>query len=146
MPEPRGGALLAIDFGTRKTGIAVGHALTGSARPLDPIRYTDQGALLEGLANVIRQWRPARIIVGLPLGADGAESDMSRTVREFARELGEAHPAIAIELHDERLTSHAAAGAFAGRREAGRARRRDAQRLDSMAAALILESWMAENG
>lgn len=145
MPDHKAGALIGIDYGKRKVGLAVGHVLTASARPLAPIRYSDERALFDDLAAVIGQWRPSRIIVGLPLGADGAESAMSQTVREFARQLGDAHPGIDIQLHDERLTSHAAANAFAGRREAGRARKRDAQRLDSMAAALILESWMAEN-
>ena len=145
MPDRGAGALIGIDYGTRKVGLAVGHALTASARPLEPVRYSDEQALFEALAEVFRQWRPARIVVGLPLGADGADSDMTRTVREFVRRLVAAHPDLTIDLHDERLTSHAAAGAFAGRREAGRARKRDAQKLDSVAAALILESWMAEH-
>jgi putative holliday junction resolvase len=145
MPDRNAGALIGIDYGTRKVGLAVGHALTASARPLDPVRYSDEKALFAALAEVFRQWRPARVIVGLPLGAEGTDSDMTRTVREFVRRLSAEHPDLVIELHDERLTSHAAAGAFAGRREAGRARKRDAQRLDSVAAALILESWMAEH-
>jgi putative holliday junction resolvase len=145
MPDRSGGALIGIDYGKRKVGLAVGHALTASARPLDPIRYSDEKALFSALADVFRQWRPARVVVGLPLGADGADSDMTRTVRDFARRLSNEHPDLTVDLHDERLTSHAAAGAFAGRREAGRARKRDAQRLDSVAAALILESWMAEH-
>ncbi len=145
MPDRKAGALIGIDYGTRKVGLAVGHALTASARPLEPIRYSDETALFSALAEVFRQWRPGRVIVGLPLGAEGADSDMTRTVREFARRLSAEHPDLNIDLHDERLTSHAAAGAFANRREAGRARKRDAQRLDSVAAALILESWMAEH-
>jgi len=145
MPDRSGGALIGIDYGTRKVGLAVGHALTASARPLDPIRYSDDKALFSALAEVLGQWRPARVVVGLPLGGDGADSDMTRTVREFARRLSAEHPDLIVDLHDERLTSHAAADAFAGRREAGRARKRDARRLDSLAAALILESWMAEH-
>ncbi len=145
MPEREGGTLLGIDYGTRKVGLAVGHALTGAARPLEPIGHANDRELFRRLVNVLGQWRPARIVVGLPLAGDGSESDMSRKVREFVVQLADQFPGAPVELHDERLTSHAAADVFAERRQGGRARRRDASRLDSLAAALILESWMAEN-
>lgn len=113
---------------------------------MDPIRYRQTEALLAGLATVLRQWRPGRIIIGLPLAADGAETDMSRQVRGFARQVAGLAPDSSICFHDERMSSQEAASGFAQRREQGRARRRDAARLDSMAAALILESWMREHG
>ncbi len=142
---PDGGSLLAIDYGTRKVGLAVGHRLTGSAQPLAPIRYRQPEALMSALTELVQRWRPARIIVGLPLSADGHETDMSRQVRAFADQLALRVPALAIHLHDERMSSQEAARHFASRREQGRARQRDAARLDSMAAALILESWMSEH-
>ena len=144
MPEASG-ALLGIDFGQRTVGVAVGHRLTGSARPLEPIRYRDDGALMDGLDAVIGQWRPECNVVGLPLAGDGSESDMSRRVRDFVRRLRKRHPGIEAEFQDERLTSQAAAERHASRRKQGRARRTDARRLDSVAAGLILETWMAEH-
>ncbi|QOC22969.1 Holliday junction resolvase RuvX [Wenzhouxiangella sp. AB-CW3] len=145
MPERASGALIGIDFGTRKVGVALGHSLTGSARPLEPVRYTDQSALLAGIEAVLNRWRPECVVIGLPLTGEGGESDMTRKVRDFAADLAERQPGLQIEFHDERMTSLAAADAFAGRRKEGRARKRDARLLDSMAAALILESWMAEH-
>jgi putative Holliday junction resolvase len=142
---PERGALLAIDYGTRKAGLAIGHHLTGSAQPLEPIRYRQAEALLAALQQVVQRWRPGRIIIGLPLAADGAETDMSRSVRAFADQLSVLAPDCPISLHDERMSSQEAARGFAQRREQGRARRRDAARLDSMAAALILESWISEH-
>lgn len=144
MPEPAG-ALLGIDFGQRTVGVAVGHRLTASARPLDPIRYRDSDSLMAALDEVLRQWRPAVVVIGLPLAGDGSESDMSRRVRDFAARLSGKHSGVEIHFQDERLTSHAAAERHASRRQQGRARRSDAQRLDSVAASLILESWMQEN-
>lgn len=142
---PESGALLAIDYGTRKLGLAIGHRLTGSARPLEPIRYRQPDALMSALAAVCKLWQPQLIIVGLPLGADGGETDMSRTVRRFAEQLALVAPDCELRLHDERMSSQQAAAGFAERRAQGRARRRDAARLDSMAAALILESWMSQH-
>ncbi|MEE4297042.1 MAG: Holliday junction resolvase RuvX [Wenzhouxiangella sp.] len=143
---PESGALLAIDYGTRKVGLAIGHRLTASARPLEPIRYRHPEALFDGLAAVCRQWQPERVIVGLPLGGAGEETQMSRDIRKFANELGQRIPTVSIEMHDERMSSQHAAAGFALRRSEGRARRRDAGRLDSMAAAVILESWMSQHG
>lgn len=143
---PESGALLAIDYGTRTAGLAIGHRLTGSARPLEPIRYRSEESLLTELATVIRQWQPARIVVGLPLNGEGGETAMSRQVRRFAERLADMVPERKVVLHDERMSSEQAARAFAERRGQGRARRRDAERLDSMAAAVILESWMSNHG
>lgn len=139
-----GGTVLGIDYGKRRIGLATGHPLTGSARPLATIRHT--GDPYPELDRVLDQWRPDRLIIGLPLGADGNESEMSREVREFAQGLRSRRPELTVEFHDERLTSAAADAEFAGERKAGRARRRDARNLDSRAAALILESWLAEHG
>ncbi len=146
MPEGAGsGNWLGIDFGKRKLGLAVAHPLTGSARPLETLRYSEVTQLEAGLLRVIKEWRPAIIVVGLPLDGEGRDTDMSRRVRAFIERLASLAPMAEIRLHDERLTSHAAAGAFAERREQGRARRRDAAHLDSLAAALILDSWIAEH-
>ncbi|NBB93083.1 MAG: Holliday junction resolvase RuvX [Gammaproteobacteria bacterium] len=144
MPEAAR-ALLGIDFGQRTVGVAVGHRLTGSARPLDPIRYRDAAGLSTQLEAVLGRWKPALIVVGLPLSGDGSESAMSRQVRDFAAGLEACYPDIDIRFQDERLTSHVAAERHANRRQQGRARRSDARRLDSVAASLILESWMEDN-
>ena len=146
MPETADGNWLAIDYGERTIGLAVAHILTGSARPLDPVKNTSIEGVDKALSEQIRQWRPSRIVVGLPLDGEGNDTAMSRKVRTFANRLAELAPQVQISLHDERLSSDAAAAEFARRRNQGRARRSDAARLDSMAAALILDSWIREHG
>lgn len=146
MPDSRSGNWLAIDYGERLVGIAVAHPLTGSARPIEPIRNTSPTGLEQALGQLLREWQPVRIIVGLPLGSAGEDTPMSLKIRKFAGRLADLAPKVEIVLHDERMSSEAAARVFAERRKQGRARRRDAARLDSMAAALILESWMTEHG
>ncbi|MEM7055086.1 MAG: Holliday junction resolvase RuvX, partial [Pseudomonadota bacterium] len=81
---------------------------------------------------------------GLPLAANGEESDMSRAVREFVDQLQHHHPAVQFHFQDERFSSRQADARFKAARQDGRARRRDAANLDSHAAAVILESWLAE--
>ncbi len=140
---PNLGAYLAIDYGKAKTGLAVGHPLTGSAQPLDPIKAKSDALLLEGLAPIMKAWQPAVVVLGLPLGPEGHDTPMSEAVRAFAASLSLQYPKPTIVFHDERMTSMAAASAHAERRQAGRARAKDAAKLDSMAASLILESWMS---
>lgn len=140
---PNLGAYLAIDYGKAKTGLAVGHPLTGSAQPLEPLKAKTDAALVAALAPVIKAWQPAVVVLGLPLGPDGHDTVMSQAVRAFAASLALEYPNLNIVFHDERMTSMAAASAHAERRQAGRARAKDAAKLDSMAASLILESWMS---
>ena len=143
MPEPDAAALvLGIDFGERRIGLASGNTLTGTARPLPTIHY--RGDPFPQLDGVLKEWRPGRVIVGLPLARDGSESDFTRRVRDFVAQLSERHPELDVCLHDERYSSKHADRQFAEARRAGRARRRDARNLDSLAAAIIVESWLAQ--
>ncbi|MDT8409718.1 MAG: Holliday junction resolvase RuvX [Wenzhouxiangellaceae bacterium] len=146
MPEQRRGAgrsgiVLGIDFGKRRIGLATGNLLTGTARPLDTISHS--GEPFGQLELVFKEWKPACIIVGLPLAQDGTESDMSRATRQFAARLQLRFPDTTLKFQDERFSSRAAESQFAQARRDGHARRRDARNLDSIAAAVILESWLA---
>ncbi|NKI35656.1 Holliday junction resolvase RuvX [Wenzhouxiangella sp. XN79A] len=141
MPEV-GRVWLGLDFGERRIGVATGQPLTGTAQPLRTLRHT--GDPMPDLAVIVREWRPAGVVVGLPLAADGTESPMSRAARAFAERLRAAHPDLRVVMHDERFSSREADARFRAARRDGRARRRDAAELDSHAAAVILESWLAE--
>ena len=134
--------MLGIDSGHRRIGMASGHPITGTAQALRTI--THDGEPFERVSAVIDEWRPATVVVGLPLTASGDESDMSRTVREFVERLKSMHPTVTFAFQDERFSSQQADARFRAARQAGRARRSDAANLDSHAAAIILESWLAE--
>ncbi|GAB4168666.1 MAG: Holliday junction resolvase RuvX [Wenzhouxiangellaceae bacterium] len=141
MPESRSPVVLGLDFGSRRIGVASGNTVTGTAQPVTTI--THQGQPWDALQRVIEEWQPGHLIVGLPLNADGSDSPFSLKVREFAQELGQRHPALKVVLQDERLSSRAAQTHFTAARQRGQSRRRDADRLDAMAAAVIVESWLA---
>ena len=140
MPEV-GRVWLGLDFGERRIGVATGQPIIGTAHPLRTVRHA--GDPLPQLEKILAEWKPAGVVVGLPLAADGGESPMSRAARAFAERLGSAHPELRIVLHDERFSSREADARFRAARREGRARRRDAAELDSHAAAVILESWLA---
>jgi len=144
MPDRAASLLvLGIDFGARRIGLATGNTLTGTARPLSTVHH--DGAPAEEIDRVIASWKPGRIVVGLPLAADGTETESSRAARRFAADLQARHPDLGIEFQDERYSSRIADAQFAQARRDGHARRRDARNLDSVAAAIIVESWLANN-
>jgi putative Holliday junction resolvase len=142
MPEralPRG-YILAFDFGLRRIGVAVGQATTCTASKLETIRSGDApdwGAL----DRLVREWRPQHLLVGLPLGPEGDETEMSKAARRFGAELGERY-ALPVDFADERLSSKAAEGRFAELRAGGSVRRKHADQLDAISAQIILENWL----
>ncbi|HJT96824.1 MAG TPA: Holliday junction resolvase RuvX [Rhodanobacteraceae bacterium] len=139
-PADPAASVLGFDFGTRLIGVAVGNRISGS-RALTTI---GNGAAPDWtrLDALIREWRPARLVVGLPLGMDGFDQPMTRNAREFAAALA-ARYGLDVALVDERLTSVEASRRFAARRAAGAAKRKHAEALDAIAAEIILENWFS---
>ena len=135
MPEGATGTVLAFDFGIRRIGVAVGEPETGTAHPLPGIAATGE-ARFAAIAKLIAQWKPARLVVGLPLGIDGAPHDVTRLAERFAHRL-RGRFGLAVELVDERFTSVEAESRLRGKR-AGRIA------TDSVAAQLILEQYLGE--
>lgn len=139
LPPP--GTWLAFDFGLRRIGVAVGQTATGTAAPLDVVRHGATDPDWVHLERLIEEWRPAGLLVGLPLGADGKATPMSGRARAFGNALGE-RVGLPVAWCDERLSSRDAERRFAEQRAAGTARRKAAARLDAMAAAIFLENWL----
>ena len=136
---PRG-HVLGFDFGKRRIGIAVGQAHTGTASALGTAANGKQPDWA-AIGRFVNEWRPTRFVVGLPLAEDGNETPMSGLARAFGETLG-ARFKVEVDYFDERLTSKDAASRFAELRAAGGARRKDADKLDAVAATLILENWL----
>lgn len=130
--------LLGFDYGTRRIGVALGETLTASARPLGTVVVHRNRPDWEALGRLVEQWRPARLVVGLPLELDGGEQEVTRGARRFGRQL-EGRYRLPVDLVDERLTTRAA-------REQRAASGRWRDPIDPLAAQLILEGWLAERG
>lgn len=139
------GICLAFDHGGARIGVAVGQSLTASARPLTTISAQQGVPEWSRIDHLMHEWQPATVIVGLPLHNDGAESASSQAARAFADEFAQRYT-VAVHLQDERLSSKDAAQRFAEARRNGQMRAAKAAQLDAMAAAIILESWLADNG
>jgi len=139
------GICLAFDHGGARIGVAVGQSLTASARPLTTLRAQQGVPDWQTIESLLREWQPAAVIIGLPLHQDGSESASSKAARDFADALSTRH-AVTVHLHDERLSSRDAEQRFAEARRSGQIRAGKAAQMDAMAAAIILESWLRDNG
>lgn len=136
--------VLGFDVGGRRIGVAIGQALTGTASPLVTLQSIGGQPDWSAIAELISQWRPNLAIVGLPLHADGSESDSSRMANAFAQNLQNRFN-IPVLLHDERLSSAEARSQLKEQRQTGRRRRTRKTDIDKMAAAIIVQSWLADN-
>lgn len=132
--------MLAFDFGTRRIGVAVGNTLTRAAHPLQTIDAANAGARSASIAALIDEWRPERLVVGLPVHADGTEHAMTARARAFAHDL-ERRFALPVALADERYTSELARQALT---TSGRGGRADRVLRDQVAAQMILQAWFDE--
>ncbi|KAA3624012.1 MAG: Holliday junction resolvase RuvX, partial [Proteobacteria bacterium] len=74
MPDTSATMLMAFDFGTRKIGVAVGQDLTGTATGIASVRTSDSGDHFTAIADLIREWNPRGLVVGLPLDVEGRET------------------------------------------------------------------------
>lgn len=129
--------IMAFDFGTQKTGMAVGQALIESANPLPLFPMKDGIPNWDNLLKIVKQYQPDLFIVGLPLNMDNSESELSTRARKFARRLRH-QTNIETLMVDERLTTREARDELDYYQAQGRAKNLSA---DSLAAALFIESW-----
>ena len=132
--------VLAFDFGTRRVGVAVGNTLTRTAQPLQTIDAANAHTRSASIAALVDEWRPQRLVVGLPVHADGTEHAMTVRARAFAHDL-ERRFALPVALADERYTSALARHALS---TSGRGGRADRGLRDQVAAQMILQAWFDE--
>jgi putative holliday junction resolvase len=112
--------VLAFDYGEKRLGVAVGDAGLGIAHPLESIAAPGE-ARFASIAKLVAEWRPARLVVGLPVAETGDPHPLAPRVRSFARQL-EARFRLPVAWVDERYSS-VEAEARRSLRPAGRAPR-----------------------
>jgi putative Holliday junction resolvase len=135
---------LAIDYGSRRIGLAVSDEAGRLATPLPQIEShgrTEED--VNSIRDFIADYGIQAVVLGLPLNMDDSESNQTRITRRFGERLAAAL-AVGVEYWDERLSSHAAAALLQER--GGLTRRQRRARQDSLAAQLILQSFLDDRG
>ena len=142
MPDVGPTTVLGFDVGSRRIGVAVGSVFGTGARPIAVVDVHAHGPDWPAIERLRREWMPDAFIVGDPMTLDGGDQPARRRARAFAREL-RVRCGLPVLMVDERSSSQEAAQRFAAERAQGGKRRRDAQILDAVAAAIIIERWLA---
>lgn len=137
-----GATVMGFDVGSRRIGVAVGSPFGESGRALAVVEVREGVPDWAVLDRLHREWQPGGLVVGDPLTLDDGDQPARLRAHAFARQL-HARYGVPVVLVDERSSSREAARRFADERAAGRRRRRDAAALDAMAAAVIVERWLA---
>jgi putative holliday junction resolvase len=126
--------VMGFDYGSKRIGVAVGNSLTGSAQALDVIQNTKTDQTLQKIKELISEWQPNCLVVGLPMHPDGAEHGMTKRSRSFGQELTKQFGK-PVHFVDERYSSVLL--------------EQDSQyqgSVDSHAAGLLLEQFFREHG
>jgi putative holliday junction resolvase len=135
MPDPinKPMTILAFDYGTRRVGVAVGNTETRVSQALKTMAAQNADRLFREIDDLLKEWQPNQIIVGLPTHPDGAEHEMTAKAKRFGNQL-HGRFNLPIIWVDERYTSAVLEG-----------NPQMYDNLDAHSAALILEQYFAEN-
>jgi len=129
---------LAIDHGTKRTGLAICDAAEIIASPLTVLH--GQKGLLKKIAEIVEAENVEAVVVGLPLNMTGTDSSQTKLARKFAEQLKD-RLSVEVHLHDERLSSFSAGEKLA---PADFTRGKRKKRIDAVAAAEILEAFLEQ--
>ena len=136
--------IIAFDFGLKRTGVAVGNTLTGSATPECTLLSKDQKPDWDGITHLFNEWKPEKIVVGMPIELDGSENPLAKFVQRFCNQI-QGRYNIEVEQENEQFTSIEAARRLKQLRQSGRKKKITKDEVDKIAAAIILENWMQKN-
>ncbi|CAM3082270.1 Holliday junction resolvase RuvX [Lactococcus hircilactis] len=132
--------ILGLDVGTKTVGVAVSDLLGITAQPIETIKVdTENGALgFERLGELIQEYQPSKIILGLPKHMNGDEGIRAEASRDYGTRVAE-NFGVAVDYQDERLTTAQAEKVLI----AGGVHRKDRKKsIDKLAAVLILQNYL----
>lgn len=133
---------MALDYGKKRTGIAVTDPLQIIATALDTV---DTGELIGYLKKYIKEEPVERIIIGYPLNMDDSPTHATPLVDKFIVKFGNVFPDMPVEKADERMTSKMASQAIAGMGLKKKDRERK-ELIDAVSAVIILQEYLASKG
>lgn len=137
---------LALDLGSRRIGVAVSDGRRAMAFPRAVLeRGAERAGDHRAIREIVVEEGVSTVVVGLPLSLDGHRGPAARAAAEEASELATALADLGVQVvtHDERLTTVSASVALSG---AGKDARRQRGSIDSAAATILLEAWLATQG
>ena len=131
--------VLGFDYGEKRIGIATGQTITRSANPLTTLDTINNKPDWPAIEQLIQQWKPDALIVGLPFYLNGDPSDMTARAEKFSRQL-HGRFQLPVYTHNEALSSFEAEQFLQDKKK-----QHNKQDIDKIAAAIIVQSWLEQN-
>lgn len=131
--------VMGIDYGRSSIGVAIGNTTAKTADPLQAVRIKKGTPNWDSFNQLIQEWQPEALVVGLPLNMDGSEQKLTRQVIDFCHQLAKRYK-LPVHQMDERLTTQAAKEQLFD--DGGYRALQDKSALDAQSAAIILEFWL----
>jgi putative Holliday junction resolvase len=119
---------LAFDFGIKRTGVATGNRLTGTASPQPTITASNNDQQLGAVALRVAEWQPDALVVGVPFHPDGAAHENTARAQKFARQLRARFSLPVFEVDERYSTTEALSSG--------------AKDADAASACIILEQFL----
>ncbi len=129
---------LGLDYGEKRIGVALSDPTGFLAQPLKTIHYRSQKEAIAEIVRIVLEQEVAGVVLGLPLGMSGQDTEKTREVRQFAEKLRARLP-VPLELLDERLTTRQAQQTL---RQMGKKPSKHRNIIDQMAAQYILQTFL----
>lgn len=133
--------VIGFDFGLKNIGIAVGQVITKTATPIATLVAQDGAPQWSQIQNIIDEWQPDLLLVGMPVHMDGSEHDITKAAKRFGNRL-HGRFNIQVDWVDERLTSYEAEKQITDLKKASH---NDKLSVDSLSAKLIVEQWFEQH-
>lgn len=125
--------VLALDVGSKRTGVAIGQSITQTAQPLRVLQVPAAQLGSSHVEAMVREWRVSHVVIGFPMHDDGSEHPLHAHIHRLKTSL-EKRFGLPVALVSEYLSSHEA-----------RARGAKRENVDAMAAVVLAEDWLAES-
>jgi len=129
----------------KRTGVAVGNTLTGSASPECTLQSQNEQPDWQGISRLFEEWKPEQLVVGMPTELDGGESPLTQRINRFCNQLNGRYD-LPVDQENEQFTSIEAAARLKQLRQTGRKKKISKEDVDKIAASIILENWMQKHG
>jgi putative Holliday junction resolvase len=133
---------MALDVGDSRIGVALSDPMEILASPLVIIKRLNEASDILGIVNLVNEHKAGKLVVGLPMSLSGGEGMQAEKVRAFISRLESSVP-VPVETFDERFSTVTAREYM---RETGKKKDRLKKHDDAIAAAVILQNYLDENG
>lgn len=132
--------VLIFDFGLKRTGVAVGNTIVGTASPEETLISINGKPDWQGITRLMAKWMPKQLVVGMPKQLNGDDTELSTPVEKFCSQLNGRYN-LPVAQANEQYSSIEAGRRLKQVRQAGRKQKVRKEEVDQISAVVIFENW-----